>query len=86
LIFDHQNDIFKIIMKLLFITRKVDRTDSNAGFIYNWIKKMGENLDELIVICQEAGDCSDLPNNIEINSLGKESGRSKFRQFIKFQG
>ena len=85
MIFSSQNDILKTLMKLLFITRKVDKADSNAGFIYTWIKRIGERLDKLIVICQEAGDYSGLPGNIEINSLGKEIGYNKLKQFIKFQ-
>ena len=66
------------------ITRKVDRIDSNAGFIYQWVKKFGKKVDKLIVICQEKGDVSGLPENIIINSLGKEKGKNKIGQLILF--
>ena len=72
-------------MTLLIITRKVDKKDSLAGFIYNWVKKIGENVDKLIVICQEEGDSSGLPKNIIINSLGKEKSYPKLKQFLIFQ-
>lgn len=75
----------KLNMKLLMITRKIDKNDSRAGFIYNWVSKLAQNLDKLIVICQEAGEISGLPKNIDINSLGKEKGNSKLRQFVKLQ-
>lgn len=53
-------------MKLLMITRKVDQNDALAGFTYNWVKKIGENLDKLYVISWQAGDNSGLPENVKI--------------------
>ncbi len=72
-------------MTLLIITRKVDRTDSLAGFTYNWLSKIAQHLDNLIVICQEQGDISGLPHNIKVSSLGKERGNSKLKQFSLLQ-
>jgi len=59
-------------MNFLIITRKVDNSDARAGFVYNWIKKFGQRVDKLIVICQERRDISGL-ENIKIYSLGKEN-------------
>jgi len=57
-------------MKLLMITRKVDRNDASpAGFTYNWVKKFGEKLEKLYVITWQKSDRGDLPENIEIISL-----------------
>jgi glycosyltransferase involved in cell wall biosynthesis len=67
------------------ITRKVDKNDSLAGFIYNWVKKIGAETDKLIVICQEKGNTEGLPGNIEIYSLGKEKGKNKLSQLIRFK-
>lgn len=53
-------------MKLLMITRKVDKNDHLAGFIYNWVKKIGSQVDELRVISWQEGDSSGLPENIKI--------------------
>lgn len=53
-------------MKLLMITRKVDRTDHLAGFIYQWVKKLGERVEELRVISWQEGDSSGLPANIKV--------------------
>ncbi len=53
-------------MKLLMITRKVDPNDALAGFTYNWVKKIGENLEEFYVITWQKGDRGDLPRNIKI--------------------
>jgi len=57
-------------MRLLMITRKVDRNDASpAGFTYTWVKKIGEKLDKLYVITWQKSDRGDLPKNIEIISL-----------------
>lgn len=75
-------------MKLLMITRKVDREDGLAGFTYNWIKKLSRRLDNLMVICLEEGDISGL-DNVSIYSLTKK-GESKnkylkLKRFCRFQ-
>lgn len=76
------------------ITRKVDKGDALAGFTYGWVKRMGEELiyegnyaqdSKLIVICMEKGDISDLPDNVEIFSLGKEIGVNRIGRFLEFQ-
>ncbi|MBI5765897.1 glycosyltransferase [Candidatus Falkowbacteria bacterium] len=55
--------------KLLMITRKVDKNDALAGFTYNWVKKIGEDLAELYVITWQKSDRGELPENIKIISL-----------------
>lgn len=72
-------------MKLLMITRKVDRSDALAGFAYGWVNKIGSNIDQLFVLCLEKGDVSGLPANIKIFSLGKEKNNSRLRRFLNFQ-
>ncbi len=56
-------------MKLLMITRKVDQGDALAGFTYNWVKKLGSNLDELYVITWQKSYDQGLPENIHLRSL-----------------
>lgn len=56
-------------MKLLMITRKVDKDDGLAGFAYNWIKKIGEKTDRLYVICLEKGNTEGLPQDIEVTPV-----------------
>jgi len=72
-------------MKLLMITRKVDKDDAQAGFIYGWVKKLGEKVNQLKVICLEKGNTEGLPKNIEVFSLGKENGKNRIKEFINFQ-
>ncbi len=51
------------------ITRKVDQDDSLAGFTYDWVKKIGEQLEKLIVITWQKSDKAGLSENIELISL-----------------
>jgi len=73
-------------MRLLMITRRVDRDDGLAGFTYNWIKKLSSRVDKLEVICLEKGTSDWLPANVSVYSLGKETGKNRFREFWRFQG
>ncbi|NUM25109.1 MAG: glycosyltransferase family 4 protein [Candidatus Buchananbacteria bacterium] len=70
-------------MKLLMITRKVDRTEHLAGFIYNWVKKLGSQLEELRVISWQEGDSSGLPNNIRVFHL--PTRQNKIIKIIQFK-
>ena len=71
-------------MKLLMITRKVDKDDGLAGFTFNWVKKLAQYVDKLEVICLEAGNTQGLPENVTIHSLGKEHGKNRWREFWRF--
>ena len=68
-------------MKLLMITRKVDKDDAQAGFTYGWVKKLGEKLEKLYVITWQKSNKGNLPENIEIISLFG----SKFLKFFTLQ-
>ncbi|MBT6691309.1 glycosyltransferase family 4 protein [Candidatus Parcubacteria bacterium] len=73
-------------MKILILTQKVDYNDGVLGFFHNWLKKLAERFEYITVICLEKGDC-DLPANVEVLSLGKESGNGRFtymRLFYKY--
>jgi glycosyltransferase involved in cell wall biosynthesis len=72
-------------MKLLMITRKVDKDDAQVGFAFNWINKLSQKVDQLKVICLEKGNIDNLSNNIEVFSLGKENGKNRIKEFINFQ-
>ncbi len=71
-------------MKLLMITRRVDKDDAQAGFTYVWVQKMGQHINSLKVICLEKGNIKGLSDNIEVFSMGKEKGKNRLREFINF--
>ncbi|OGH64451.1 MAG: hypothetical protein A2821_02940 [Candidatus Magasanikbacteria bacterium RIFCSPHIGHO2_01_FULL_41_23] len=70
-------------MKLLVITQKVDKNDSNLGFFHAWLEKIAQRVDYLYVICLEKGEYS-LPENVTVLSLGKEENRSRLKYLWRF--
>ena len=66
-------------IKLIFVTRKVDRGDALAGFVFTWLRALAQEVESLLVICLEQGDTAGLPPNVAVYSMGKEQGESRFR-------
>lgn len=60
-------------MRLLMITRKLDKDDGGAGFIYGWVKTLSQKVEKLDVVCLDKGNISGLPDNVAVFSLGKET-------------
>ncbi|MDD2807009.1 MAG: glycosyltransferase family 4 protein [Patescibacteria group bacterium] len=69
-------------MKLIMITRKVDRSEHLAGFIYNWVNKISRHVNQLIVISWQEGDASGLPGNVKVIFL--PTNANKLVKVIKF--
>jgi glycosyltransferase involved in cell wall biosynthesis len=57
-------------MRLLITTQKVDYNDDNLGFFHDWIKEFSKRCEKVTVVCLFQGAC-DLPDNVEVISLGK---------------
>ena len=70
-------------MRLLVVTQKIDQNDPILGFFHNWVLKLSEKFEKISVICLEKGKY-DLPSNVKVYSLGKESGRSKIKYVKNF--
>jgi len=70
-------------MRILIITQKVDRNDTVLGFFHTWLLEFAKNYESIEVICLEKGDY-DLPQNVTVHSLGKESGMSRTQYIIRF--
>jgi glycosyltransferase involved in cell wall biosynthesis len=70
-------------MKLLVITQKVDQADSNLGSFHEWLRRLSLRLEKLTVICLQKGSY-DLPSNVEVLTLGKESGELRLKYLINF--
>ncbi len=64
-------------MKLLILTQKVNKKDPILGFFHRWIEIFSSYFEHITVICLEKGEY-DLPKNVQVFSLGKEAGVSKF--------
>ena len=67
----------------MIITQKVDVNDDLLGFFGDWIKEFAKNFERVFVITMAKG-VYDLPDNVEVLSLGKEKGTSKAIQAVRF--
>lgn len=70
-------------MKILVITQKIDLEDPVLGFFHTWVIKLASVFESVKVICLEKGK-SDLPPNVKVYSLGKESGKSNIKYIKNF--
>jgi len=69
--------------KLLIITQTVDVNDPILGFFYSWLVAFSREFEQVNVVCLRVGQY-DLPNNVNVFSLGKERGFSKVRILFRF--
>ena len=70
-------------MRLLILTQKIDAEDSILGFFHEWVREFSKNTESVLVICLERGIVN-LPQNVRVFSLGKESGSSRFGYILNF--
>jgi glycosyltransferase involved in cell wall biosynthesis len=70
-------------MNLLVITQKVNFTDPLLGFFHRWLEVLAKRQSHILVLCLEKGHY-DLPENVEVVSLGKERGGSRLRYIFRF--
>lgn len=71
-------------MHLLMMTQRVDAEHEVLGFTVDWIRALASQVDELDVLTGYIGDY-DLPENVTIQSYGKERGFGKLRRILEFQ-
>lgn len=70
-------------MRLLITTQAVDLSDPILGFFHRWIEEFSKHCDEVHVICLRRGE-TQLPANVHVHSLGKESGRGRVARTFTF--
>ena len=74
-------------LRLLVIAQAVDLQNPVLGFFHRWIEELAKYCEgQLTVICLEKGE-HHLPESAKVLSLGKETGRSRFKylwQFYKY--
>lgn len=70
-------------IKLLIITQKINQRDSVLGFFVGWVNELAKHFAQIIVICLEEGE-HNLPSNVKVLSLGKESGQSRLKYLWRF--
>jgi len=70
-------------MKLLITTQIIDKNDPMLGFFHRWVEEFAKHFDRIDVICLKEGTQT-LPANVQVHSLGKESGENRFKYTWRF--
>jgi hypothetical protein len=70
-------------MRLLVCTQAVDKDERALGFFHRWLEEMAHSFTRIEVVCLKEGRHS-LPGNVQIHSLGKETGRSRLKYVLHF--
>jgi glycosyltransferase involved in cell wall biosynthesis len=70
-------------MKLLIITQKINKDDHWLSFFERWVAEFATHFESIKVICLEVGR-HDLPSNVSVFSLGKETKQSRGRYLSRF--
>jgi glycosyltransferase involved in cell wall biosynthesis len=70
-------------MKLLIFAQRVDLDDPVLSFFHRWIIELAKHFEMVTVICLFEG-AHDLPANVKVHSLGKESGSSRSKYLFRF--
>ena len=72
-------------MKILIVTQNVDRTDPVLGFFHQWLEEFSRQVEQIVVVAQGASDYC-LPDNVIVESLGKQKGKSPWTQVLRSYG
>ena len=70
-------------MRLLVFNLATDADDPILGFTTRWIRALAARVDFIQVITMRMGKL-DLPDNVQVHSLGKEKGYSEARRLREF--
>ncbi len=70
-------------MRLLITTQAVDNDDPVLGFFVGWISELAKHYESIYVVCLKEGK-HQLPSNVSVHSLGKESGPSRLKYVARF--
>ncbi len=70
-------------VRLLIITQKIDKDDSYFGFFHAWVNSFASLCEQVTVLSLEVGTY-DLPDNVQVISMGKENGRSVFKYLYRY--
>ncbi len=70
-------------MKLLIVTQVIDTDHPILGFFHRWVTEFALHYEHVHVIALQVGK-HDLPANVTVHSLGKESGVNRLQYLIRF--
>lgn len=72
-------------MRVLMLTRRIDRVDPRAGFATRWVETLAAHpqVESVDVICLEMAEYEP-PPGVRVTSMGKERGYGRLRELWEF--
>jgi glycosyltransferase involved in cell wall biosynthesis len=70
-------------MKLLIVTQVLDSEHPILGFFHEWVAEFASQVESIEVIALQVGSHT-LPANVQVHSLGKESGENRLKYLYRF--
>jgi glycosyltransferase involved in cell wall biosynthesis len=70
-------------MKLLIVTQVIDTEHPILGFFHRWVEEFAKHCEHVHIICLQEGS-HNLPDNVTVHSLGKESGAGRLTYIWRF--
>lgn len=77
------NSEIKYPKHLLIWTQVVDKNHPNLGFFHEWIRELSTKCERITVVALQVGTY-DLPQHVQIHSLGKDQGKGKVFMLHRF--
>jgi len=70
-------------MKILVVTQAIDNQDPSLSFFTQWVAELAGRYEKINVVCLKKGKY-ELPQNVQVYSLGKEEGVSRATYVSRF--
>jgi glycosyltransferase involved in cell wall biosynthesis len=70
-------------MKLVIVTQVIDTEHPILGFFHRWVEEFAKHCEHVHIICLQEGS-HNLPDNVTVHSLGKESGAGRLTYLWRF--
>ncbi|MBN1119668.1 MAG: glycosyltransferase family 4 protein [Anaerolineae bacterium] len=70
-------------MRVLMLVQLIDEQEWLRGFTVKWVRALAARVERVEVITLEMGQAS-LPENVRVQSMGKEKGKNRLRELIGF--
>jgi len=71
-------------LKILYITQAIDKDFYLLAPFYKWLNLFSSRMEKIYALCLQEGRHEDLADNIEVKSLGKETGNRKLQYIFNF--
>lgn len=70
-------------MRIFVYTQTLDADDPTLGFFHVWVERLARHAERLTVVCLKKGR-TNLPGNVDVLSLGKETRPSRMQYLSRF--